>query len=708
MNKNEIYLTKRRKLIPFENSVLIENENSKTVYLPTILKNFEFYGYTLSKDSIENLQYQSPSILITWYETIIPILKDQKGFIRTLPMYPNFPQQVMDASMGELYINAIIHYMSLGTILPDYELKERFPLVDNPKLIELSFGTEDDFKSIFTNLLSSKSSISQTDKDIILWFTCNYEYRDLIFPDEIPMKEILAYISSVSPISVNKSIFDIFSKYYKTATDVLRFATAMSGGDESLATNTKFDKFNRKERKMILQLLEGCNNIEEDMKRYKEKWIALGKIIHPENYQNRYKKSYTAFQKIRNKIHIDTYTSKLIKAFEENPEDIITLLLQRPGEFGRRLEHLIRVLQESKQYDILSKVPQVFSTIANKIPTPLLLQIREHFIQRNSLTQDFYTTNRSFFPKGSLSKIYVTEDERPDLSITICFEIVQVCIATLIELYGQREPLGKVYIDEELQNIKIPTQLRNSSRAVNTLARGSKLKIANSTNTIRFFMYWREPESNRVDLDLSVVFYIKDFGYSEHISYTNPKNEELNCCHSGDITSAPNGASEYIDLDLKRLKENNIKYIALTVQSYTDTPFIELPEAFVGYMERDNANTGEIYEPKTVKNKIDLTAESQMVMPLIVDLDTMEIVWTDLNLKNNRYMSNNVEGNKNTIKLTMSAMLTIEKPNMYDMLELNARSRGTIVETKEEADIVFSLDGDISPYNTDIILSKYI
>ncbi len=33
--------------------------------------------------------------------------------IQFTPMYPNFPQQMMDLSDADLYINAVIHYVTL-------------------------------------------------------------------------------------------------------------------------------------------------------------------------------------------------------------------------------------------------------------------------------------------------------------------------------------------------------------------------------------------------------------------------------------------------------------------------------------------------------------------------------------------------------------------------------------------------------------------
>ena len=65
--------------------------------------------------------------------------------------------------------------------------------------------------------------------------------------------------------------------YLKTSTDVLRVAVVMSGGDVSLAANTKFRRFKRPERRFILDALEAIptSACTEDMMRRPEVWKRL-------------------------------------------------------------------------------------------------------------------------------------------------------------------------------------------------------------------------------------------------------------------------------------------------------------------------------------------------------------------------------------------------------------------------------------------------
>ena len=295
--KTEIYLRRKNKIIINIGTESPENIQN-TQYIGTILKNIETLGYSFSKDLIDILQTKSQSEIQAFYLEIIPVLKKSVGaHVKYVPVYPNFPQQVMETSEAELYINAIIHYWAGGKLFPNYEIKERLPLFENNKIKYITVGNEDDFNGIFTNLMQSKTSILETDKEDLSWFFKNNSDYAKILPKETPLKENVALIGKLileeSPISSSKDICN----YFKTATDVLRLITAMSDGDISLAGNTKFRSFKRKERRIILEILDNCGNIEEDMLRYKNKWIRVGEKLHPSEFKNR-EKVYAAFDKL--------------------------------------------------------------------------------------------------------------------------------------------------------------------------------------------------------------------------------------------------------------------------------------------------------------------------------------------------------------------------------------------------------------------------
>lgn len=698
----EIMIAKRGKFLLGEGSNY--DYDDALVYVATILKNIESIGYTLSEEIIDILVTLEFNDIISFYDRLTTTLKSlvgDKGF--TNVMYPNFPSEVMEKSAIELYVNAVIHYLSEGQLLPLIEKKERFPLIDNPELTVLELGTEEEFFSIFTNLVASKGSISKSDKEIIFWFAETYKGEMLNhLPEEIPNKEVLSFVTGLFMTMENIEITQKLIPYFRTATDVLRLAVSMSEGDVSLSTVTKFKSFKRRERRFLLALLEHATNIEEDMLRFRNQWVRLGEKIHPSEYKS-YEKANLAFYKLRNNVKIETFNGKLEKAFLNNEiRLVVKLLSKRPGEFSRRLDQTLRMAKNIHEERMVVKT---FELISKEVSSPVLLQTRSYFIDRCKYkVRDM----RVFSPKGVDTKLYGIDYDLKEVNKDVCREIVQICSKALKDLYREKESLPNIYVDRELMNLIVPTSQRSANKTLKTLVRGSKFKIDEKTETIRPFIYWKEPNGERTDLDLSVVLYDKDFKMKEQIYWRNLVSDKFGCVHSGDIVTAPNGAHEFIDMNLALLKEKGVRYVTIVLQSYTYQNFSDLPECFIGVMERENALVGEVFEAKTVKIKADVSNGNEINIPMMIDLKDGTIVWTDLVLNLFGFGDNSVLSQSKTIKLNTQAMFNVIKPNLYDLFVLHARARGTLVKTKEEADIIYSLDGDVSPYDVDIIMANFL
>lgn len=699
--KNTIYLRKNKVIIE------IGKEQNVINYVMTILKNIEQLGYTFDLKLIEALCSLNKDRLSEFYNQLITDLRYMVGAdVEYNPMYVNFPEQVMNMEEAELYINAIMHYFGdfIGLrILPKYIKEERdlyIPIKDSLKIISL--GTEKDFKEICINLLGSNTSISESDKLDIKWFVKNYKYDiNSILPLDIPQKENLTYLTGLVLQYVGNAD-DILLKYFSTATDVLRLATALSNGDVSLASNTRFISFSRKQRLLLLGLLDNCKNATEDMIKYKNRWIRLGERLHPFEYKSIFQvcDDGGAFDIIRNNKPFETFNSK-IESFLVN-KDVLSatdLLIERPGIFARKLDHLIRLTN----VDILKKIIILrFRKISNNISTPILLQLFNHFTHRNDKKE-----MRIFFPKGNLAKIYGISNDLSIIDNNIRKEVVEICKDALINKFKLLPKLDNTFIDPELKNYTVPFSQRSSSKSLITISRGSKLKIEKG-NTIRFFIWWKDVAYNRVDIDLSAVMYDNDWKYLEHVSYTNLRSEKYHVVHSGDITSAPEGASEFLDIDIDSVLKYGGRYIVMSLNSFTSQSFLSIPKCFVGWMVRKNPNSNEIYEPSTVENKIDLSANTRICIPVIIDLLDRKIIWTDLAFKKNPYWVNNIEGNQKGMVLIGQAFTSMNRMNLYDLFMMHVLARGKLVETKDEADNIFSIDDGITPFDLDIIASKYM
>lgn len=750
-NMNAILLRRKNKLLLDPGTAAKANDR----YLATIMKNIESLGYTFSKEVYDVLETYSDVELGGFYLELICELRELVGAdVEYTPMYPDFPQSVMDMDSSELYINAMFHYLSDGALYPEVTKSGRLPLWEDTKVKVIGLGSREDITDIFARLCRSKTSISETDKaDMAYLF--GHEHMEL--PDDIPHKENAAYITALyiqkNPIASVSCI----RKYIRTATDVLRLVTAMSGGDVSLAENTRYKSFTRRQRRMIMELLSGCEGIEEDMLRYKERWIRIGERIHPSEfdcskYTLEYDRAIRAFDKLRNDEKIETFGSNVEFALAYGEyRSALDILVERPGELARRLDQFLRVTTSNKAdpdadgsnvSDLVGKeqersykesVIRAFESVADSVSTPVLLQVREHFAHRSEKLD-----SRVFFPKGSLAKCHCEENKLPDIEEQYCRSVVEICEKALVKAYGQRAPMGKVYLSEDYRNYVVPFSQRSAGRATKTIVRGSRLQVQKHTKAIRAFIWWtnmdgcglKDDGCGRVDIDLSAAIFDENWNYMEHVSYTRLRSAKYRACHSGDIINGGpvdgDGVSEFLDVDIDSVRRCGARYVVYQLYCYTGQDYADMPHAMFGWMARADVKSGEIYEPKTVEQKMDLTAKSTVCIPVIFDCLTREVVWCDMNLSIGgchwHAGGNNLESNLYGVAAVCYAITNMKKPDLYNLIALNVRGRGEFVTNRDDADIVFDIENGvgrntdhdegsqtiITPFDTEVFMGEYL
>ena len=704
---NEILLRRRNKLNVQENvDSNIDNINRVII----MMKNIESLGYTFDKNLFEYVRHIPVESQNKLYKELITCLKKYTGADKVWnPMYPNFPQQVAEMDDWELFVNAVVHYLSEGTLYPQYEKDERLPLFDSPELTVIGYAEDEELNEIMNNLITSKTSLSDTDKTDMIWLVQNIGVNVSNLPDEIPFKENVAVICKLIMDNTSEvEWYNILHKYLKTATDILRFVTYLSDGDVSLATNTKYKSLPRKQRRLILRLLDNAGNIEEDMKRNQSKWIKLGEVLHAGEYKQ-YNNAYTAFDKLRNNGKIETFNGRLNNLLAENNiKDALIMLKNRPGELARKLDSLLR-----NYPDFSSLIVNTFREVSFEVSVPVLLQVREHFNYRNEEND-----SRVFFPKGQLAKCYTIKNELDGISSNVCIDIVKICGDAIIEQFKSKESLGKVYIDNSIKGYCVPQSQRSASKSLKTVTRGSRLPIAKNTKSCRGFIWWTNCDNGngnylwneRVDIDLSAAILNESFGYLSHISYTSLRNQAFRGYHSGDITNGGpvdgDGVCEFIDVDIDSVVKNGGRYIIYQVYSFNGQKYSEMPHVMFGWMEREDVNSGEIFESSTVKQRIDLMAETTVAIPVLFDCVTREYIWMDVagNINNMNKRCANIEGNLSGVSAMCYGIIKGHKPQMYDLAVFNALSRGIIVENRNEADTIF----DMNTEKPKIITEKYI
>ncbi len=721
-------------------------DQARPEFVASLNKNIESIGFTFAPKVVARLVTWNPKQLLAFAESLIPqLLKMVGGDVSYRPMYPNFPTQVMEMEEAELYVNAMMHYLgdAIGTrILPSYEKETRpeLPIQSDHKLLELA--DDDEVTNLCRSLVSSNTSLSKSDQNDLVGLLADCKDRLCdVLPDSIPFKEVQAVVCAFL-IDHSEDATELLATYLRTATDLLRFATELSGGDSSLAKSTKFKSFSRKHRRVMLGVLDRIGRPDEDLNRHRGKWIRLAERLHPGEFSKRFPKAFEAIRKLRNDERSPSFQSKVENCLRE--KDVVGathLLKARPGDFARRLDHLLRTCKGDSK--VAGLVIDAFGGVAGDVSTPVLLQLIAHFQHRASdrkprsiadvpseeelsffeaalrkITKpsrkktSIIEPMRTVFPKGQTAKLVRIPLAKELVDPESATAVVDCSRSALTNRFRELPPLGKCYVSPELIDYTVPFSQRSASKSLRTLARGSRLNLPDA-NVVRLFLWWKEgkvrgQKTGRIDIDLSATIFGENWKYLDHISYTNLKSKKLGCFHSGDITSAPKGASEFIDLDISQLKSAGAQFVVCSVLSFTNHPFCDLPQCYTGWMAREKANSGEVYEPATVQDKIDLASDRRISIPMVIDLRSEKVIWSDLALNSVPGYRVNTESNQRGIVHYGVGIESMVKPDLHELFTLHANARGQVVESAEEADTVFSESIGVTPFDFELITSEYL
>ena len=446
----------------------------------------------------------------------------------------------------------------------------------------------------------------------------------------------------------------------------------------------KMAKLSRPLRRALLDLLEGMefDPLAEDMLRHRSYWVWVGEFLHPHEYASRFPKTARAFQFVRKKApdgtkspHFESWYARVEQSLQSKDIDsLLRVLLERPGEFARRLDHVLRIAGDSAARD---RVIATFNSRLRAFATPVLLTLRAHFSKRQTKA-----AVRVYWPKARVSTGVSGADKRPILVRKTVEPIIRGIDVELLRRFAAKTQFADGVIDDQLRTIIVPFNERTASRSAVSLPRGSRL-VAPSGKLVRLFLHWCQPKNGRTtDLDLSVAFYDDVWRYRGVCSYYEL---ELRCstdviAHSaGDLRDGPwpDGATEFVDLHRERALAAGFRYAVVVINNYAGLPFSLLERGFAGVMLRDDP-AGSHFDPRTVHLKFALSGENGVFLPLVFDLRESIVHWLDVQARG-EFEMNNVETSNAAIAKVCPELMTYfasgVRPSMFDLALLHAAAR---------------------------------
>ena len=705
------------------------NETLSIEEFATLIKKFEGYGYIFSKELAIAISKEERNVIIDKLKAVIKVIEDFKSDKNYTVFYKNFPDEVINMSEVDLYINQILHYW-IG-YLPSNNENITKGDVEPSKLVkarELNLVDDEMIEKLFIDLLSSNVTLSEQYLDDVCVLTNNKSIKELEkYMEYIQMKETLTTVSSYI---LKKE--GVLIGNFKTATDILRLIAKISG-DELNNKHIHFAYFSRAELSQLMTKLENLQNPMPDIKRYSKPWHTFFKLYAKKINFNKFPKVRKVADMLFGDISYMTERGKIneeIKRLpimsEENLDNFVKGFTIFYGDYVREILSLLNKANEN-QYD---KLLLGLENCVTKVNTRVLFQLYDRIINLKAKDK---TVPRLVNSKGKWRRLR----ESISLSDELLNRVLQIVEDGIKTQLKEKENLGKVFIDEDYKNIMLTTSEKDSNVSLRPMTRGSRIKFNPNAEVLRFFVAWKNldektlkelntayskldektlkeltPMYSRVDVDLSALTFNENLEFNDVVAYYNQKKSGF--AFSGDITNAPEGALEYIDVfDLERLKKKGNRYILMQIRSYNGYTFEEINSVYAGVMELTSIEAKEkknMYST-AITEGFQIVSSERTTNTILVDLKNYEYIWLDMNMDSYKLDIFQNALNYEEIPYLNDMLRYFSRKQyvtMYDLLKLNADVRGVLTKDKKEADIIFEKVDNKNNLALADILSNYL
>lgn len=658
MNSTSIFFDKNRK-------VLLKPGKEKNQFIPAIRAELNTIGYDITPALATVMGSLPPASLSEAYRDLVIAARKSKGMHRKFVPLEELPNPSASSV-------AAVH-------------SAPYDLVD--------IGSEEEFLGIFTQLMSSPVTLSESDKQIITWFVG--AYHGLVvphIPENVPNKESVALLLSALAVKT-EGLNEALVKLLKTPADALRFVTTYKNS-ETPSHKVKLHSLPRSTRRTILAKLETFKDTAEAMKSDREQWKRVGEILHPREMQGKFPKTAEAFSKIRSGEKITTWDSRLETALStKDGQSAIKLLTQKPGIFARKLDQIL-------SFTPAETAVAAFEPVASKVATPLLVALWEHFSNRHVEVERVMRTR-----KGK-TKLLPPKKALSANTIKVVTDALERAVS---KKFAALPKLGKVYLAPGLENLTVPVKQRHAGKALKTLQPGSVIELGHDQNVIRFFIWWKEAKGDRTDIDLSCSVLDDNFNWRSDVSFYSLNTDYGR--HSGDITSAPDGACEFVEINLEKVEH---RYLLMAIFSWTGQPFNTLPECFAGWQMAGKIGTQGV-RLSDADQKFDISSDQVGSMPLIIDTVERKIIWMDAPLKTRA--CGHAANDRGMIHRTCQSVVKHKKMSIKQLMDMHISARGgEVTDTVQDAELIIGGDRTstdqgvktISPYDPNAVAVEFL
>ena len=604
------------------------------------------------------------------HRDMIQFISEKLGVNVPEPFYKGFPQSVRALTTAQLIFDQLLHYVityGFGNFSEAghsvfEEQFARTAFKENADIKEFTIMNEQEAESVLgdmvNDLLSGSRPLSDEQYELVKEYIQDFSF----VPEDIASKN--------TTIKLLLDTRNLVFANYMSMSDVIKLVDELNYSEYE---NTNIKKLNlkNKDRKFITAVMNKLfKDGRVDLRNCYEKKHIWSGLLHHIHYSAPSAEAQGFLDAMRGRENLSVYSEFEKAMAEKNVKAAVDALKKGKGSAAvlRNLNYCLSRCESMEDMEHL----------VNSIDTKnviVLIQLLIQYSQYKSGTQ-----LRTFkFTKYNRLRVHTeTDDEQKKRKSVISQGQANMLASKIAENLARvlKNRLGKVYIDPDMKNYALPIQENTSQGGFGVLTKGSRIHIP-ETKKLRAFTYWEKVN----DIDLS-VFGIDDNGERTEFSWrTMAGKQSAAITYSGDETSGYNGGSEYFDIDMDKFRSEypNIHYMIFCDNVYSG---IDFDKCFckAGYMTRDLEDSGNVYEPKTVKSSFLIDCSSTFAYLFGVDLKTNDFIW--LNIA--RDSSARVAGTTGMEFLTDYFHIT-DIINVYSFFEMMASE---IVSDISEAEVV--------------------
>ena len=599
------------------------------------------------------------------------------------PFYRNYPKSVLSLTPNQLLYDQLLNYAityGLGiTDSPRYSVFEkdfeRTAFREGAEIREFSVITEEEaiplLQKLAEELLQGTRPLSYTQYDLVQTVLHDYPF---------PVTRIA---SKDTAVRLLLDVRDPALADHIRLSDVIRLLDRMNF---TLYGNTDLKKLNlrNKERVFLTAVIDRLiptGNIVDCFEK-KKLWNGL---LHHLHYRAKTPEGQAFLDRMRGKENGSVYS-----AFEKDmsiPDAPAALETLRKGKGESAvLRNLNYILSRCRSEEEIHQVLQSLDSKNVLLMIQLLIQYSNYRGNGESRTFRFIRHEMETVHKEKPEEI---SRRRSVLKPEIINRVTGILWEKLRNTLSGR--LGKVYVDPDMKRYALPIQEAASQGGFGVLTRGTLLPLP-PVKKLRAFTYWELVD----DIDLSVIGLTESLEQTEFSWRTMSQNQSTAITYSGDETSGYHGGSEYFDIRLDEFRSIHpeTRYLVFCNNVFTG---INFGECFcrAGYMLRDNEDSGEVYEPKTVQSAFRVDCESTFAYLFALDLKTNMFIW--LNTAQN---SRSTVAGTNDLSYLMDYFHVTDLINVASFFTMMATE---LVEDPLQADVVVTNRKIEVPEGTEVI-----